>query len=69
MRPSDPWLRRQLAPARCQLLAVVAAGVLSCGLVIGQAWAVAGLVLAVLHAEALLTPPWFWPGCSPRVAW
>ena len=56
MRPSDPWLRRQLAPARRQLLAVVAAGVLSCGLVIGQAWAVAGLVLAVLHAEALLTP-------------
>ena len=56
MRPSDPWLRRQLAPARRQLSAVVAAGVLSCALVIGQAWAVAGLVLAVLHGDDLRTP-------------
>ena len=56
MRPTDPWLRRQLAPARRQLLAVVAAGGLSSLLVIGQAWAVAGLVLAVLHDDALLVP-------------
>ena len=56
MRPSDPWLRAQLAPARRQLLGVVAAGALSCALVIGQAWAVAGLVLAVLHGADLRTP-------------
>ena len=56
MRPTDPWLREQLAPARRHLLAVVAAGVLSCALVIGQAWAVADLVLAVLHGEDLRTP-------------
>ena len=53
MRPTDPWLRQQLAPARRQLLAVVGGGVTSCGLVIGQAWAVAGLVLAVLRGHEL----------------
>ena len=56
MRPTDPWLRQQLAPARRQLLAVVGGGVISCGLVIGQAWAVAGLVLAVLRGHELTTP-------------
>jgi ATP-binding cassette, subfamily C, bacterial CydCD len=56
VRPSDPWLRQQLAPARRQLLAVVAGGLISCALVIGQAWAVAGLVLAVLHGDDLLVP-------------
>ena len=56
MTPSDPWLRGQLAPARRQLLAVVAGGLLSCGLVLGQAWAVAGLVVAVLRGDELTTP-------------
>ncbi|MDX6371628.1 MAG: ATP-binding cassette, subfamily bacterial CydCD [Nocardioidaceae bacterium] len=56
MRPSDPWLRQQLAPARRQLLAVVGGGLVSCGLVLGQAWAVAGLVLAVLRGYDLTTP-------------
>jgi ATP-binding cassette subfamily C protein CydCD len=56
MRPSDPWLRRQLAPARRQLLSVATAGVVSCVLVIGQAWAVTGLVLAVLHGRDLTEP-------------
>jgi ATP-binding cassette, subfamily C, bacterial CydCD len=51
MRPSDPWLRRQLAPARRQLLAVLGTGVTSSVLVIGQAWAVASLVLAVLRGD------------------
>ncbi|MGZ5398781.1 MAG: thiol reductant ABC exporter subunit CydD [Nocardioides sp.] len=53
MRPSDPWLRKQLAPARRQLLGVVASGVVGCALVLGQAWAVAGLVLAVLRGQEL----------------
>ena len=62
MRPSDPWLRAQLAPARWQVLQVVAAGVLSCALVIGQAWAVAGLVLAVLDGSDLRTPAFILAG-------
>ena len=48
MRPTDPRLRRQLAPARAQLVGVLAAGVLGSVLLIGQAWAVAGLVIAAL---------------------
>ncbi len=48
MRPTDPRLRRQLAPARGQLVGVLVAGVVSSVLVIAQAWAVAGLVLAAL---------------------
>jgi ATP-binding cassette subfamily C protein CydCD len=56
VRPTDPWLRQQLAPARRPLLVVVAAGVLACALVIGQAWAVTGLALAVLHGQDLTTP-------------
>ncbi len=56
MRPSDPWLRQQLAPARRQLLAVVGGGLVSCGLVLGQAWAVAGLLLAVLRGHELTGP-------------
>jgi len=42
-------LRRQLAPARRQLLGVVAAGVVGSLLVLGQAWVVTDLVLAALH--------------------
>ena len=56
MKPSDPWLRQQLAPARRQLLAVLGGGLVSCGLVLGQAWAVAGLLLAVLRGHELSTP-------------
>ena len=47
MRPSDPRLRRQLAPARVPLLRVGAYGVLGSLLLIAQAWAVTMLVLAV----------------------
>ncbi|AIY17932.1 thiol reductant ABC exporter subunit CydD [Pimelobacter simplex] len=53
MRPSDPRLRAMLAPARAGLAGVVAAGVLGGLVVIAQAWAVAGLVVAVLRDEPL----------------
>ncbi|MCF6379299.1 thiol reductant ABC exporter subunit CydD [Nocardioides KLBMP 9356] len=56
MRPSDPWLRHQLRPARRQLVAVVGLGMVSCALVVGHAWAVTDLVLAVLHGAPLGTP-------------
>ncbi|MBJ7359364.1 thiol reductant ABC exporter subunit CydD [Nocardioides sp.] len=56
MRPSDPWLLRQLRPARDALLAVVGYGVVSCVLVIAQAWAVTALVIAVLDDRALTVP-------------
>ena len=58
MRPSDPRLRAQLAPARRELIGVAGAGVLTGLLVIAQAWAVAGLVLAALPGQAA---PW-WGG-------
>ncbi|WGL53359.1 thiol reductant ABC exporter subunit CydD [Nocardioides sp. BP30] len=48
MRPSDPRLRRQLAPARGPLVLVGVAGVAGSLLLIVQAWAVTMLVLAVL---------------------
>ena len=48
MRPSDPRLRVQLAPARGPLGGVAALGLVTGALVIGQAWAVAGLIVAVL---------------------
>lgn len=54
MRPSDPRVRRLLAPARGSLSGVVAAGVLSGVLVIAQAWVVTGLVIAVLRNQPLL---------------
>ncbi|MFW6870330.1 thiol reductant ABC exporter subunit CydD [Nocardioides sp. CPCC 206347] len=54
MRPSDPRVRRLLAPARGSLGGVVATGVLGGGLVIAQAWVVAGLVIAVLRDQPLL---------------
>lgn len=49
MRPSDPRLRSQLAPARRELAGVAGAGVVSGLAVIAQAWAVAGLVIAALR--------------------
>lgn len=51
MRPSDPRVRRQLAPARRPLAAVLVAGVLGSVLLVGQAWAVTELVLAALDGE------------------
>ncbi|MEO7944105.1 MAG: ABC transporter transmembrane domain-containing protein, partial [Marmoricola sp.] len=48
MKPTDPRIRRQLAPAQGQLIGVLVAGVMGSALVIAQAWAVAGLVLAAL---------------------
>jgi len=56
MRPSDPWLRSQLAPARTPLLTVVGSGVVAALLVLAQAWAVTDLVLAVLDGAPLLVP-------------
>lgn len=49
MRPGDPRLRRQLAPARPQLAVVLAAGVVGSVLLVAQAWVVTELVLAALH--------------------
>ena len=54
MRPSDSRLRSQLAPARRQLLGVAGAGVTGGLLVIAQAWAVAGLVVAAVRGEEIL---------------
>lgn len=48
MRPTDPRIRAQLAGASRELAGVGVAGVVTGGLVIAQAWAVAGLVLAVV---------------------
>ncbi|WP_193614236.1 thiol reductant ABC exporter subunit CydD [Nocardioides lijunqiniae] len=53
MRPTDPRLRPHLAPARRPLLGVVAAGVLGAVLVVAQAYAVTGLVVAVVTGEPL----------------
>ncbi|MCW2772883.1 MAG: cydD [Nocardioides sp.] len=53
MRPGDPRLRRQLAPARRELTAVIAAGVVGSLLLVAQAWAVTELVLAVLGDGAV----------------
>ncbi|WP_183100361.1 thiol reductant ABC exporter subunit CydD, partial [Nocardioides pelophilus] len=53
MRPSDPRLRAQLAPARRQLAGIAAAGLGTGVLVIAQAGAVAGLIVASLdHGDA-----------------
>jgi ATP-binding cassette subfamily C protein CydCD len=56
MRPTDPRLVRRLAPARRPLAGVISGGVVTSLLVIGQAWLVAGLVVAVVHHGAVL--PW-----------
>ncbi|GAA0970718.1 thiol reductant ABC exporter subunit CydD [Nocardioides aquaticus] len=53
MRPTDPRLRAGLAPARRPLTGVVVAGVVGSVLVITQAWAVTGLVLAVVAGADL----------------
>ncbi|MFC7494505.1 MULTISPECIES: thiol reductant ABC exporter subunit CydD [unclassified Nocardioides] len=56
MKPSDPRVRRQLAPARRQLAVVLVAGVAGGALLVGQAWAITGLVLAALDEGAV----WSW---------
>ena len=48
MGPTDPRVRRRLAPARRQLGVVLAAGVVGGVLLVAQAWAVTQLVLAAL---------------------
>ncbi|GAA3811830.1 thiol reductant ABC exporter subunit CydD [Nocardioides panacisoli] len=53
MRPSDPRLRAQLTPARRELAGVGVTGVVAGLLVIGQAWAVAGLLVTVVRGGDL----------------
>ena len=51
MRPTDPRLVRRLAPAKRPLAGVISGGVGTSLLVIGQAWLVAGLVVAVVARD------------------
>lgn len=53
MKPSDPRLRALLAPARAELAGVVVAGVAGGLVVLAQAWAVTGLLVAVLRGHEL----------------
>ncbi len=54
MGPTDPRLRRQLAPARGPLAGVLVTGGLGALLVVAQAWAVTGLLVAAVRREELL---------------
>ena len=56
MRPTDPRLVRRLAPARRPLAGVISGGVVTSLLVIGQAWLVTGLVVAVVDHHRV--QPW-----------
>ncbi|MFT4081899.1 MAG: thiol reductant ABC exporter subunit CydD [Nocardioides sp.] len=56
MRPGDPRLRRQLAPARGPLVVVIATGALGSALLVAQAWAVTHLLLAVFDSGTV----WGW---------
>lgn len=53
MKPTDPRLRAQLAPARLPLAGVLLTGGLGALLIIGQAWAVTGLLVAAVRREDL----------------
>lgn len=53
MRPTDPRLRVQLAPARGPLAGVLVAGGVGAVLIIAQAWAVSGLVVAAVRGDDL----------------
>ncbi|WP_028639229.1 thiol reductant ABC exporter subunit CydD [Nocardioides sp. URHA0032] len=55
MRPTDPRVRRHLAPAHRPLAVVLGAGALGSLLLVGQAWAVTELILAALHDDAVGT--------------
>ncbi|WP_370195214.1 thiol reductant ABC exporter subunit CydD [Nocardioides sp.] len=54
MRPTDPRLRRLLAPARQPLAVVLGTGVLGALLVIAQAFAITGLVVAAVEGRLAL---------------
>ncbi|MAY97518.1 MAG: ABC transporter permease [Nocardioides sp.] len=54
MRPSDPRLRRLVAPARRPLAVVLGAGVVGALLVIAQAFAITGLVVAAVEGRLAL---------------
>jgi ATP-binding cassette subfamily C protein CydCD len=56
MRPTDPRVLRRLRPARRPLAAILVAGAVGSLLVIGQAWVVAGLVVAVVDGSSVR--PW-----------
>jgi ATP-binding cassette subfamily C protein CydCD len=64
VRPTDPAVRRQLTPARRQLAVVLVAGGVGSLLLVGQAWAVTELILAVLHDGAV----WAWAVVVAAVA-
>jgi ATP-binding cassette subfamily C protein CydCD len=51
MRPTDPRLLRHLRPAAPSLAGLVAAGVVGCGLLVAQTFAVANLVVVMVHGE------------------
>lgn len=51
MRPSDPRVRTQLAPARGPLSAVLVAGTVGSALVVAQAFAITGFVVAALDGR------------------
>lgn len=51
MRPTDPRLLRQLAPARRPLALVLVAGALGGALVVVQAFVLTGLVVAAVHGD------------------
>ena len=54
MRPTDPRLRRQLAPARAPLAVVGATGVAASLLLVAQAFAVTGLLVAAIRRDAVV---------------
>ena len=56
MRPTDPRLVLRLAPARRPLAGVISGGVVTSLLVIGQAWLVTGLIVAVVDHHRVR--PW-----------
>jgi len=58
MRPSDPRLRRQLAPARRPLTAVLASGVVGSVLLVAQAYVVTRLLVTAVHAGSGAVWPW-----------
>lgn len=56
MRPTDPRIRLQLAVARGPLAAVVASSMVASGFVIAQAFALTGVIVAVVRQEQLFGP-------------
>ncbi|WP_051276981.1 thiol reductant ABC exporter subunit CydD [Marmoricola sp. URHB0036] len=58
MRPSDPRVRRFLAPARAPVAGVLVSGLLSSLLIVVQAWVVTGLLVAVVEGDQVAS--WGW---------